>query len=254
MEESVCALCAVYHPHADPHRPERGMACDSSRARLEHDRLAVRAMYLRLLEEQPDLAEAQDPVSVALPMAAVPSRSTQPRVSGSRERQLPIRTDVVDLTASVQEGAVRDPNGDQVGQLSVASVLHSWVRRWRDDLFPSHRLPEPEAVALLDWLGSTRLDRIADTDPAVGDFADELGRLRSALRRALGETTPRPEVMWGVPCRRCDRVSTLVLDLDDPRRYRECRAAGCGLLLTEAEYKSWLVDIVEKLRGQRETG
>ena len=57
--------------------------------------------------------------------------------------------------------------------------------------------------------------------------------------------------MWGVPCRRCNAVSTLVLDPDDPDRYRECTASGCGLLMTEDEYKAWLVDIVEEMKRAR---
>lgn len=260
MVETYCVLCAVYHPESDRHFPDRTQTCESGRRRLERDRLAVRSMYLRLMEEEQILADERtrgddgppcDPISAALPMAVTPGLSRKPSVSGSRERQLPINVNVVDLTAPAQIGDVVDTYGDQVGLLSVASTLWPWVDVWRQHLYHSPVAPSRDPLALLDWIGA-RLEALCEQEPAIGDFAEELTGLRGALRHALGEATPAPVVMWGVPCRRCDRVSTLVLDPEDPDSYRECTAAGCGVLMTEREYKDWLVEYVERLRAERD--
>jgi hypothetical protein len=260
MSVSFCVLCAFYYPDAERHLPDRTQTCETGRRKLERDRLTVRSMYLRLAEPEPTvwatrwvdrdgrLSLVQDEVADALPAAPVPARSRAPQVTGSRERQLPIDVDQVDLTAGAQVGTVSDPHGDQTGYLSVATVLYDWVTGWREQYFPTETPPVADAVVLLDWLGGVRLEILCETDPEVAEFAEQLAGLRRALRNTLHETPPRPAVMWGVPCKRCRKVSTLTLDPDDPDRYRECGIPGCGLLLTEAEYREHLVAEVERQR------
>lgn len=257
---SFCVLCAVYHPDAERHYPDRTQTCEMGRRRLDRDRLTVRSMYLRLTEEEPPVSAnrwvdldrqprlVRDPVAEALGAAPVPAPSKQPMVTGSRERAIPIDVDRVDLTAAAQTGTVTDPHGDQTGHLSVATVLNDWVIGWIEQFFPTETPPPATAEALLDWLGGIRLEILAETDPGIAEFAEQLAGLRRALRGALHETPPKPQVMWSVPCRRCELVSTLVLDPDDPDRYRECGVPGCGLLLTEAEYREHLVAEVERQR------
>lgn len=256
MSETTCVLCPVYYPGAELHAPDRSQTCDVGRRRLERDRLSVLSMYRRLVEQEEEIADRRvseqtgqplDPIAAALPMAPTPSPSKAPAVTGSRERQIPINVTVVDLTAPARPGAVSDPWGDQVGHLSVATVLYEWVQHWRD---PHGSTTPVTTERLMKWL-APRIERIADLDPAIVDFAAELIELKGHLRHALGESAPKPVVMWGVPCRRCNAVSTLVLDQEDPNRYRECSAPSCGVLMTEVEYKEWLVKIVENLREDR---
>jgi hypothetical protein len=110
MSVSFCVLCAFYYPDAERHLPDRTQTCETGRRKLERDRLTVRSMYLRLAEPEPTvwatrwvdrdgrLSLVQDEVADALPAAPVPARSRAPQVTGSRERQLPIDVDQVDLT------------------------------------------------------------------------------------------------------------------------------------------------------------
>lgn len=255
MLARLCNLCTVYRI-TTAHHPERGQVCESCRYRLERDRLAVKAMYLRLLEERDlpvdlrlrgESGKPCDPVAYILPMAVTSPVNSQPIVTGSQDPVLPIDVHAVDLTAAAQIGTVSDPHGDQVGVLSVASVLYDWVRNWAGQFYPAQTLPPPDPVGLLDWLGRGRLEQMCDADGSgIEDFAADLIELRTQLRRALKEDAPRPAVMWGVACRRCDLVSQLILDLDDPDRWRECR--NCGLLMSQQEYQEWLIELVEQHR------
>lgn len=217
----------------------------------------VLSMFRRLAEQEQELIGTRstdeglpkDPIAALMPMANTPGRSKKPSVSGSKERQLPINVEVVDLLrdASWHEPSVHE---DQVGTLSVATVLHGWANYWRLSL--EHAVtPLPMRVPeLMKWIGY-RLAVFADKDPEIWRFAEVLVSLKGQLRSALGEQTPKPEVMWGVRCPRCDSVSTLVLDPDDPDRYRECSNRECKQLMTEAEYKAWLIEIVETMRRDR---
>lgn len=247
MSQPICVLCAYYHPHADPHAPDRQQSCPVGRHRLEHELLGLRAAYLRLIETPTsEQASKGDALSLLLPAAPVPSPSKQPSVSGSKERQLIINADVLDLTAGAQGGVTSDPYGDQVGHLSVATVLNEWVGYWHERFYASETRPRADAVVMLGWIATVRLEYIADHDDAIADFAEEIRNVRSSLRRALGEVKPKPVPMWGITCPHCQLVSQLMLDPDDPLEYREC--ANCGLLLSPTEYRQHLRDLVETYR------
>lgn len=248
MSDRICVLCAHYRPNSETHLPDRGQTCALGRRRLEHELLNLRAGYLRLLELQDVEVGAKDAVGRRLPAASLPGASRQPQVSGTRDRRIPL-TDVADLTAAAQVGTVRDPYRDQVGRLSVATVINEWVRCWHGRYFHNQSRPAPAAVTLIDWLAGVRLELICDAEPAIADFAAELYDLRRAVRRHLGESTPARQPMWGVPCPRCGLVSQLMLDPDDPDRYREC--ANCAELMIEAEYHIYLRELVDQYRADQ---
>lgn len=260
----VCVLCAFYYPRAEPHPPDRGQTCLQGRYRIERDIAVLASSYRRLLEQYhlgPEVLEPKagerhrrgltgdgDESNRRLPAANLPGASKQPRVSGSRERRIPL-TDVADLTGPARTGVVRDPNGDQVGLHSVATVLHEWVGGWHERFFSSQRRPRPTVEAMVRWLIGPRLDLVCDADGGIVEFAAELRGLRARIRMFLDEGRLKPQPMLGVPCPRCKVASQLMLDPEDPDRYREC--AGCGQLMTQTEYHAHLRDLVDDYRRSR---
>lgn len=250
LSQPTCILCAFYHPRAETHLPDMNsmgrQICLAGLRRLEHELISLRAAFLRLQEGGGPEAGAHDTVSQQLPSAPVASPSLQPGVSGTRERQLPINTNRVDLLRPPSFGYVSDQLRDQVGHLSVADVLNEWVAAWHDRWYHNEHYPQPDAVSLIDWISGIRLMLVADQDPAIVDFASEVQQLRGALRGALGENEKKPVVMWGVSCPGCKLVSQLMLNPDDPDHRREC--ANCGRLLTKDEYLQHLRDLVDQYR------
>lgn len=246
MSQPICVLCAYYHLRTEPHAPDRGQTCASGRRRLEHDVMILRSSYRRLLELQDTEPGANDDASRRLPAAPVPAPSSQPSVSGSKERRIPL-TDVADLTAAAHTGSVHDTHGDQVGYHSVATVLNEWVGRWHEHFFTYQRQPVPTVDGMIGWLVGVRLELICDADPAITDFAEEIRGLQAAIRAHLGESKRRPVPMWGVVCPRCQLMSQLMLDPEDPDHRREC--AKCGKLMTEDEYHAYLRDLTDQYRA-----
>jgi hypothetical protein len=130
------------------------------------------------------------------------------------------------------------PAADQVGQVSVASVLNAWVR----DFAETRREvgPEPMVPLLCKWLAD-RLDWAFEHHGAVDEFAGEVGDVWHALRSAAGLPHPQPELCVGIPCRHCD---LRLLYRVPGSEYVECdpegKYGGCQDLMTEDEYRDWV--------------
>lgn len=250
MSQPICILCAFYHPQSDPHPPEMNDAgrqtCAAGLRRLEHELLSIRSAFTRLSEQVAAEPGAKDAVSLRLPSAPVPAPSGQPQVSGSKERQLPIDVNRSDLLLPVVPGHVTDPYGDQSGYVSAAAILNEWVAEWHDRWYAHESYPPTDAVSLINWMLGVRLLHAANHEEAITDFAEEMRDLRAVLRSVLGETKPKPVIMWGVSCPRCKLVSQLQLNPEDPDHYREC--GNCGILLTRDEYLQHLRDLVDAHR------
>ncbi|TDC00785.1 hypothetical protein E1091_04230 [Micromonospora fluostatini] len=147
----------------------------------------------------------------------------------SRTRRLPVVNAAGEL--------VLVPAGDQVGRVSVASVLRSWCRDVRDTLWRGSPLPDDDVASMVSWLRD-RLQPLVERFPAVADLAGEVRSLAGALRAALGEHDPRPLPVLGVPCQRCDVRSQIVVL---PDGYRECAGElGCGKLYSASEWREWM--------------
>lgn len=208
---SSCICCQ------DPDRwPERGRACQRCWGRM--------AAWLHQI---PDLLTE---------LEVTPGRSPHARVSGSRDRPLPIRVDPVDLAGPVNHGARRllargalGLDDDQTGHLSVATVLDGWARDWATAL--GHRLPEPTVPALARWLGD-RLDWACDHHDALDEFAADLRELHGTLLALGGTLPPRPEVL-PAPCPGCGMLT--LVRRDD----RIGCGAGCPRLMTEDDYAAY---------------
>lgn len=127
--------------------------------------------------------------------------------------------------------------GDQVGRISVATVLWLWCGDIRAALWRDSPLPADDVASMVRWLRD-RLPGIVDGFGAVADFAGEVRVLAGGLRAALGESQPRPQPMLGVPCERCDARSQIVAL---PDGYRECAGElGCGKLYSPREWRDWM--------------
>ncbi|MGA3562612.1 hypothetical protein [Melissospora conviva] len=166
------------------------------------------------------------------PAAPIPARSQQPHVSGSRERQLPIDTDRIDLTAPAK---VPNPTvhgrrwaGDQHGHLSVATRLWEIVCDWRDTLWPDQHLPESTVQAMVGWATvggppGVRVDGACDGHPAIEATAAELREVVGILRRETGTEEPRAKHFLGVACGRCQSLSQIS---QQPGEDAECKPCG----------------------------
>ncbi len=274
----ACIVCPALYPDRDPRQPEGGKVCDGCRFRISRD-LADISRYTRLLlnpdpveyddrwyeatgHEWDQATEAwipfvedrrNDPLGALGGVAPIPSRTKQPSVSGSREKPVPVRVDVLDLTGPARQfNPTRDradqPNqkpDDAAGHLSAATVLDSWARDWRDVLFPDLHLPPATVDELVRWFRvgadhdnpGTRIDEACDSHSAIDEFADEIHRLRQALRRAAGETEPQPQPCIGVECQRCS-LRTLYWRTDGTGGV-ECVNPDCMRLYDLESFRLW---------------
>jgi hypothetical protein len=226
----VCEVCRSRMPRMLGEIPEL-CALLVGLGFVERDGRYPRVCYPDDHDHAGELVPHLDRVANVFPAGPIAGRSSAPRVSGSRDRGAPAR---LDLLGPADLRTVHDEHGDQVGHVSVASVLGSWAREWaeiRDELGP-----DPTVQALCRWMRD-RIGWACDKHPAVDEFARELHDVHLTLRRANGLTEQQPEPCVGVPCRAVD------CDLKTLYRipgsiYIEC--ASCGLLLTEDEYAAWL--------------
>lgn len=228
---SDCVICL--------RRPvERGLVCEPDRAWLERLPAQIAELY-------PDLAGALERGSAG-----------GPKVSGSRERPIPLRLAPLDLSlphhrrlpdGSPRPDSVLDVYGDQTGDIPVTTTLDLWVRDWAASREQWEQLPRPLVADLCAWLG-LRTEWACDHHPAVDEYAAELRALLGRMRAALGLTEPGAELCSGVPCRRCDLMAVYLLP-DSP--YRECANEECRLLYSEEEWDAWTAELVDGLCGRR---
>lgn len=207
----TCVVCQ------NPEQPvDRGQTCDDCAAGI-----------LRDLDRIPELYAQLSTVPVVRPGGVY--------VTGSHEAPLPLRVDALDLTMPARAGTVRDPYGDQVGHVPVASELDQWVDDWREHRGKGERRPEPPTVTVLaSWLAKRLADACAD-HPAIDEFAADMHRIVNTLRAATGDT-PSPPQRLPTPCSYCDQLTLVRVPARDVRPIC-CRA--CGRSWSEEEYAEW---------------
>lgn len=273
MYDQHCILCLIYRPDADPRHPERPPVCEGHRHRLSHDIHNIGQLHHRLVNPDPVeydnrryAAQYQiwnaagktwetrneqrrvDPLGAIGGVAPIPSRNTQPTVSGSREPAAPADLNTIDLTANARRPnattAARQHPDDQIGHLSVATILDSWIRDLRDTLWPDQHLPPAAVGEQVAWLRvgagddqpGTRINDACDRHPAIDEMAAELRDLRATLRGVLGDTDPRPQHLDGVACKRCDLRALM----HQPGDHYRAECGACGELYTDVEYTDWV--------------
>ncbi len=247
MTEHVCVLCRVYRPEAEA-RPAQNV-CPGDLARLRRDLLAVPTLFHRVATGDPAEADTRwyevidehgdatgrlrrrDPIAALLPAGTVRARTNEPTLTGTREAHLPIDVDAVDLTAPARAAQVGGEHGDQVGHLSVRTVLDAWVRHVRDRLNPGGPLPDTGVDHLVDYLDKRLDDIVEHCTDQLPQLASDLRLLTSALRQTLHEIDPPPRPLIGVRCEHCRTISTLVPWTSG--EYVECQ--NCGQLYNHAD-------------------
>ncbi|MEU0078587.1 hypothetical protein ABZY58_11875 [Micromonospora tulbaghiae] len=275
---AVCSLCPTFRRNQTPRQPERAPVCSGCRRRFDllfrdllwlHERLrnpdpvdADKRRYERLDREGRRTGEYRwaDPLAQVGGVGAIPGRTNQPHVSGSRQKTVPIDLDAVDLTAPARvpnpTDAARQWPGDQVGHLSVASRLYELVRDWRDTLWPDQHLPVATVPELVAWIRSgctddtpgARVDEACDRHPEIATIAEEMWDLRGWLRTALRDTDPPPRRWIGVACEKCRELSRIARDGGD--EYAEC--GSCGQMYTDAEL-NLLISMLARDEQERRT-
>lgn len=197
---SICFWCHIYwrdgfYGRRSPAYCEGSRVCNRCRRSLHGD-LATIAEQHAALDASPGIAF--DCVE---------------RVSGTPEFTSGVRLEVLDQMspASIYRyGPVQDPNGDQVGSRSAASVLHTIAASWyQHSKNGPHQqsFPPTSVLRLCRWLQ----DHI---DAAANDFPGPAVR-HSARIRVLAGLLCRlnhggrswPDNVLMVPCPRCDAVA-----------------------------------------------
>jgi hypothetical protein len=238
-EGQTCLICQ--------RRP--GRVCDADRSWLTGKLNAIPRLYADMLADPPPTT-GRDPITQRLPAGPKAGVSNAPRVSGTSEGRVPARLTVVDLSLPARGEGIYDPTGmqgrwqDQIGHVSVASVLDLWVRDWRELRDRGERLPEPTVAGLCVWLGN-RLDWACDQHPAVDEFASEIRTLAATLVGVLG-LIETDDYKIGIPCRGCDM---LTLYQRNGSEVIEC--TSCAQLLSGEEYERWTGLLADRARIDR---
>lgn len=164
----LCVVHPVLRPSEPPKAPQWPVTCEVCRSALRRDLSGLPGAVQSLPRE--------------------PGTGHGPRVSGTPEPRLPVRLLVVDLTLRANQGSLRPwshrfDDEDQVGPLSVATVLDTWVRDWIGTREQREHLPPANVVSLVGWL-LNRLDWACDEHPAVDEFASDLRDMVRAVHSA----------------------------------------------------------------------
>ncbi len=257
-----CVTCLVLRPDSDPRQPHNPPVCDGDRTLLDKWLGEITRLHDQLTEpEQPiinqrtyerfgiqdgknnqrqivSLGQAwADPTAAVGGVAPINSRSKAPTVSGSRERPIPIRADLHDITAPLRGANLTDAGrqhpDDHVGHLPAATVLDGWVRSWRDTLWPGQHLPAGTVPELIKWL-RVRLEDACDRYPIIDEFTAEIRDLRGTLRAMAGESDPPPVSCDGIQCDRCDMRALF----RRPEDTYQAECGNCGKLYTVEEYET----------------
>ena len=192
-----------------------GYACGPCRSRLRTWLLEIPDLWGQLLAE---------------PLAPSGSPGKGGPVTGSRERPIPIRVDLFDLT---HPGAAAYVQGDdQVGHIPVWVTLESWARDWST----YRAMGEHSGVGVADicrWMRE-RVDEMCDEHPAIDECYRDIRSLRGALLAQLGQVDI-PDYKKGVPCRQCNALALVRRNGED---FIEC--GECPAVLTPGEYDAWV--------------
>lgn len=215
----TCVLCVQLRPKSKPRVYYQAQACGGCRGILRDTLAEIPESYALL----PDSLERGGGVGERIR-------------GGEVEAAMPFREDVWDLLQPVRYPPIRAFLADQIGFLSVATVLHGWTRDWCDIRGKGENGPVSDVVAMVGWMVE-RTEWACDEHPAVDEFAAEIRTLSDELKRLVGDAIRRPQRCKGVPCRRCDLMT--LARLADGSGDVECQNGNCKTIYRADEYDRW---------------
>lgn len=222
MDDQPTGSCVCCH-RRDPHE---GYSCNPCRSRFCTWLAEIPDLYTQLLDE---------------PLAPSGSPGKGGPVSGSRDRPIPIRVDLFDLT---HYGASYPPvDGDQVGHVPVWMTLETWARDW-STFRAMGEASDQSVTGLCRWMRE-RVDDMCDEHPGIDEAWNDVRRLHGAMRAQLG-LIDIPDYKKGVPCRSCNALALLRPDGSD---YVEC--SECPSVLTPEEYDAWVKVVATALKKEK---
>ena len=221
-------------------RRPRTPLCADCAVRLFHDG--------HLPEYEAIPARPADPVAHGATAGPLNAPKAGARVSGTALPAAPANLDAVDLSGPSRQGSralhargVLGLDEDQIGHLSVATVLDTWVRDWAS--YRTEGLPDPQVPLLTCWL-LDRWDWACEVHPAIDEFAEEIRELYVTLSAVTGQLPARPEARD----RACPKCGLLTLTRDPDSGYTECGNVECRTMLTESEYREHLQRLIDMNR------
>jgi len=198
--------------------PFEGYACGPCRSRLRTWLLEIPDLWEQLLAE---------------PLSPSGSPGKGGPISGSRERPIPIRVDLWDLTHA---GAGEVLAGlDQVGHAPVWMTLQTWTADWMEILDRGESGPAWWVGGFCDWMRE-RVDDVCDIHPAIDEAFRDIRSLRGSMLAQLGQVDI-PDYKRGVPCRN-PACNALALVHHAGSEWIEC--GSCDSLLTFEDYDAWV--------------
>lgn len=222
-EDAKCVICLRVVPRKPP-------VCDSDRQRESRRLSEIANLHLLLpaaLDARPntviDLTQAPYGGASARAVRRCARCGAIPGgpVEGRTWRQRHCRHD-------------RPEYHDDIGDISAAAVLDSWVRDWVDTLGATDPPRVPTVTRLAMWL-QIWLPLACDEHPAIDEYSSEIRHLAAAIRRALNhDLSP---VRYEAPCPYC---GTKTLRRKAGGDWIECvdigDDEGCHRLWGEDEY------------------
>jgi hypothetical protein len=210
-DEQPTGSCVCCH-RRDPHE---GYACNPCRSRLRSWLGELPDLYTHLLDE---------------PLAPSGSPGKGGPVTGSRDRPIPIRVDLFDLTHAGAQAWLEGE--DQVGHIPVWMTLETWARDW-STFRNMGEAADRTVPGLCRWMWE-RVDDLCDEHDAIDEAFTDIRRLYGAMRTQLGMVDV-PDYKKGVPCRQCNALALVRRNGED---FIEC--GECPAVLTPEEYDAWV--------------
>lgn len=210
-DDQPTGACVCCH-RRDPHE---GYSCNPCRSR-----------FRGWLSEIPDLWEQL----LAEPVAPSGSPGKGGPVSGSRDRPIPIRVDLFDLTHA--GGWPETLDHDQVGHIPVWMTLETWARDW-STFRAMGEAADRSVPGLCRWMWE-RVDDMCDEHPGIDECFRDIRSLRGAMLAQLGQVEI-PDYKKGVPCKQCNALALVRHNGED---FIEC--GECPAVLTPDEFDTWV--------------
>jgi hypothetical protein len=222
MDDQLTGSCVTCHRRD----PREGYACGPCRSRLRSWLGELPDLYTRLL------AEPLDP-------SGSPGKGGP--VTGSRDRPVPIRVDLFDLTHAGAQAWLE--GADQVGHIPVWMTLETWARDW----FTFRNMGEAAdrtVPGLCHWMWE-RVDDMCDEHDAIDECFHDIRRLHGTVKAQLGDVDV-PDYKRGVPCRQCNALALVRRAGED---FIEC--GECPAVLTPEEYDRWVRALASAMKKEK---